>query len=167
MAATTDSTPLQDLGGGDSMAARLARQRQQRSKLRTSNVPQDTGEQLTSAAAAGELQVLRQEVNNSDATITRLQTQLKQSEAEMAEIGQNTARMAEELKAMREKADAKLSAPSVPDVTDADEPMLVSINMPEGSTNPMEGISVRISIGTDRQGSPEAKAEVVTRAAVP
>lgn len=149
------------------MAARLARQRQQRSKLRTSNVPQDTGEQLTSAAAAGELQVLRQEVNNSDATITRLQTQLKQSEAEMAEIGQNTARMAEELKAMREKADAKLSAPSVPDVTDADEPMLVSINMPEGSTNPMEGISVRISIGTDRQGSPEAKAEVVTRAAVP
>ena len=163
MSAATDSMPASDASGGDSMAARLARQRQQRSKLRTSNVPlEEAAENTTPSSARGELQILRQEVANSGATISRLQTRLQESEAEMAELGSSTARMAEELRQMRARADAHQASggPAVPpiDVADAadaaedDGPMEVSICMDDMLANPMEGISVRISLATDRSG---------------
>ena len=82
--------------GEESMAARLARQRQQRSKLRTSNVPLEEaaeGAAMTPGTVGSELQILRAEVAESGATITKLQTQLKQSDREMQEMGERTARI--------------------------------------------------------------------------
>ena len=82
--------------------------------------------------------------------VQRLQAQLKQSEAEMEEMGSKTARMAEELRQMRERADAQLAAAPATappqDVTDDDGLMQVHISMPEASSNPMDGVSVHISI---------------------
>lgn len=138
----------------DSMAQRLSKQRQQRSMLRTSNLPlEEAAETTTPAVASSELHILREEMKTSDATISRLQTQLKDSEAEMEEMGSRTARLAEELRAMRERADVQLSA-GAPAATDAaeDGPMQVSISLPEGSTNPMENLSVSIRISTSPSG---------------
>ena len=108
MAPPATDAPADTAKGGDSMAARLARQRQQRSQLRKSNLPLEEAAEsgAASAAVAGELQLLRTEVANSGATIDRLQTQLKQSEAEMEEMGSKTARMQAELRLMRERAEA-------------------------------------------------------------
>ena len=161
----TESIPASDTSGGDSMAARLARQRQHRSKLRTSNVPlEEAVENMTPSSARGELQILRQEVVDSGATITRLQNQLQESEAEMAEIGQNTARMTEELRQMRAKANAKPGVVPPIDMADTsfaeDGPMLVSIDMDAALANPMDGISVRISLATDRSGKVVSTATV-------
>ena len=146
-------------GAGDSMAARLARQRQQRSVLRTSNLPLDDASDLT-AGSGSELQILRAEVASSGATITRLETQLKQSDAEMQQIGSQTARMAEELRLMQERAkgaqlamEAMAPAPTAAAAEAAGEgDMQVSISMPTNTANPMDGISVHISIGTARNG---------------
>ena len=71
--------------GDDSMAARLARQRQQRSMQRTSNLPLEHATPATPVAGS-ELQILRAEVATSGETITRLHAQLRQSEAEMEEM---------------------------------------------------------------------------------
>ena len=141
-------------GGGDSMAARLARQRQQRSMLRTSNLPLEDASDAT-AGSGSELQILRAEVASSSRTISRLETQLKQSDAETQQLGSQTARMAEELRLMQERAkgaqlamEAMAPAPTAA----AEGDMQVSISMPVDSTNPMDGISVHISIGTARNG---------------
>ena len=144
------------------MAARLARQRQQRSMLRTSNMP-DLAEPVDGAmppVMGSELQILRAEVAESGDTISRLQTQLKQSEAEMEEMGSRTARMAEELRVMRERAEAHAQqqgghapAPAA-DISD-DGPMAVSISLPEGdgSGNLMAGVQVQISIAASPRGA--------------
>ena len=157
-----------DVPGGDSMAARLARQRQQRSMLRTSNLPlEEAAQQSTPGMAVTELQMLRTEVADSGATISRLQAQLKESEAEMEEMGSRTARMAAELAAMRERADVQQtsSAPAAAavDVSDGDAPMQVSISMPENSANPMDGVSVHISIGTLLSGEAHVQSELTVQ----
>ena len=161
------AAPSSEPQPGESMAARLARQRQQRSMLRTSNLPLEdaAAADVTPSVAGSELQILRSEVAESGATISRLQTQLKQSEAEMEEIGSKTARMAEELRMMRERADAQLaaaaasggapaSAPAAAPAAAVDGPMSVSISLPDDpDTNPMDGISVHIKIATSPEGA--------------
>ena len=53
-------------------------------------MPLEEGSQSSAVmASASELQILKAEVADSGATITRLQTQLKESEAEMEEMGLN------------------------------------------------------------------------------
>jgi hypothetical protein len=94
---------------GDSMAARLARQRQQRSMLRTSAIPADAADAIKSyappdAGQVNELKILRAEVAASGGTIARLRTQLRQSEAEMEAMGEHTLRLREQLEAMRQQA---------------------------------------------------------------
>ena len=176
---TTEATTAAADSASDSMAARLARQRQQRSMLRTSNLPlEEAAENTTPVVAGSELQVLRTEVGNSDATIARLQTQLKQSEAEMAEMGSKTARLAEELRLMREQADAKLAAaassapaaagagaaaPAAAPATapaeappaaaaDVSDPGPMQVSITGNAANPADGIQVHISIGTAPNG---------------
>lgn len=148
-------TPGMDAtSGGDSMAARLARQRQQRSVLRTSNLPlDDAGPSAPSAVVGSELSILRAEVADSGQTISRLQTQLKQSEAEMEAMGQTTERLTEELRSMREQAAAATAtapspaaALSVDGVAD-DAPMSVSIDF-DGDGTSAENLSVSVSIKT-------------------
>jgi hypothetical protein len=148
-------------GGGDSMAARLSRQRQERSKLRTSNLPleeaADSGGNKEGAGdAQSELKILRAEVAASDRTIQQLQSQLKQSEVETEEMGSRTARMATELRELRERADAQqggaTAAPAAQGSGADGGPMQVSICMPENVENPLEGVSVRISISGSLSG---------------
>ena len=148
------------------MAARLARQRQQRSKLRTSAVPLEDAAELAAATpvmVGSELQILRAEVAESGATISKLQTQLRQSEEEMQEMGERTARMAEELRQMREQAEAQLggelaagagTAASPPSTADpiaelakAGAPLAVSITLPQGGADgnfELDGVHVNI-----------------------
>ena len=126
--------------GSDSRASRVARQRQQRSMLRTSNLPlEEAAEQSTAPVVGSELQILRAEMVESGATINRLQTQLKQSDAEIEEMGSATARMAEELRQMQEKASAMTSPRR------ADGPMAVSISLPSNGTD----VSVKISLADE------------------
>ena len=126
--------------GSDSRASRVARQRQQRSMLRTSNLPlEEAAEQSTAPVVGSELQILRAEMVESGATISRLQTQLKQSDAEIEEMGSATARMAEELRQMQEKASAMTSPRR------ADGPMAVSISLPSNGTD----VSVKISLADE------------------
>ena len=130
---TTDST------GADSMAARLARQRQQRSMLRTSNLPLiEDGENRAPSSIGSEVQILRAEVAESGNTVAKLQTQLRQSEAEILEIGQNTSRMEAELRRMQDQV-TQVQAPAQAPRADHEEP-------------PME---VKIDLGADGDVSVE------------
>jgi hypothetical protein len=112
--------------------------------LRTAQLPLEesaaNSPRGTRADAGNELQILRAEVANSGATISKLQTQLKQSDAEMEQLGSQTARMAEELRLMQEKAAAlgavAMKGADVP-------PMAVSIVLPEGDS---VDVSVQISL---------------------
>ena len=139
-----------DSGGGDSMAARLARQRQQRSALRMA-APGGAEAAVTSAAVVGELSILRAEVAQSGTTISNLQTQLKQSEEEIEQMGQNTARMAEELRLLKEQQAAAAGAPaaSLPTPPPPDGPMSVGISLGEDNE-----VTVSVSIGCDEGGQP-------------
>jgi len=91
MLETVSETPRSPRGNGDSMAARLARQRQQRSMQRTLSVTQKPQD----------LHILQAEVLQSGQTIDRLQDQLRESEAEMEEMGARTARMQAQLVQLR------------------------------------------------------------------
>lgn len=146
------------------MAARLARQRQQRSKLRTSNVPLEEaaeGAAMTPGTVGSELQILRAEVAESGATITKLQTQLKQSDREMQEMGERTARMEAELRGLKAEAEKAsvaaapaAGAPAATDITDpiaelakTSAPLAVSITLPsslEGDDFSIDGVHVNI-----------------------
>ena len=141
-----NSLRASDASGGDSMAARLARQRQQRSFLRTQALPFDGAEaSATSASVGSELHILRNEVASSGQVITHLQTQLKQSEEEIEQMGQNTARMAEELRLLKEQqAEAEAAAAT-------DGPMSVAIRLDDG-----DDVTVSVSIACDNSGSPRA-----------
>ena len=145
------------------MAARLARQRQQRSMLRTAALPMDSATEgsATPAALGSELHILRAEVANSGATISRLQTQLKQSEEEMVVMGQETARMAEELRMLSARAEAQRAADAAPAAAvpapaadirpSGDGPMSVAIQLGDD-----DDISVSVSIACDDSGDPSA-----------
>ena len=98
----------------ESLATRMARNRQQRSMERTSGTLSNRSTASTSSqdaakaadpAASRELKILRAEVAESGSTIARLKTQLAQSDAEMEAMGQHTARMSTELKAMQLELD--------------------------------------------------------------
>ena len=79
----------------------------------------------------------------------------------MEEMGSRTARMAEELRAMQARAEiagaagapATSQTAAAPDVTDVEGPMQVSISVPENASNPMDGVSVHISIGAGPSGA--------------
>ena len=146
------------IASSDSRASRVARQRQERSILRTAQLPLDEAGTSASTSSRGmpdansELQILRAEVANSGATISKLQSQLRQSDAEMEALGSQTARMAEELRKMQEIAAAlgasKNTVPSAADASTSAEPMAVSIALPEdGSLD----VSVRICISSRQE----------------
>ena len=118
--------------------------------LRTAQLPLEesaaNSPRGTRVDAGNELQILRAEVANSGATISKLQTQLKHSDAEMEQLGSQTARMAEELRLMQEKAAAlgALKGAEVP-------PMAVSIVLPEGDG---VDVNVRISLSSSAAAAP-------------
>ena len=118
--------------GGDSMSSRLARQRQQRSMLRTAAFPVEVGEiAAASIAVVSELKILQTEVANSGKMISSLTAQLRKSDAEIEAMGQNTERMAAELRLLRAQQAALTdvqSAPASRAPTDIG-PMAVSISI--------------------------------------
>ena len=125
MATETDST-------ADSMAARLARQRQQRSMLRTSNLPLEEGENRAPSSVGSELQILRAEVGSQNCEISKLQGQLRLQEAEVLEIGQNTSRMEAELRQMQDRitqVQAPTQAPAQAPPAHEEPPMEVKIDL--------------------------------------
>ena len=97
--------PSRQVRESDSMAARLARQRQERSKRRKSDIhvgesasaPVAAGGFSSTPANSGELQILRTEMAESGATISRLQSQLRAVEGETHAIGQRASAIQAEL----------------------------------------------------------------------
>ena len=83
----------------------MARQRQQRSILRTSDIPLD--ESLAENAplhSQRELAILRSEVAASGTTISELKLKLQQSDSELEQMGSQTAEMAEDLRRLQLRA---------------------------------------------------------------
>ena len=117
----------------DSMAARLARQRQQRSVLRTSVDTETAGR---AGAVGSELQILRAELTTSGHTVSALQQTLKESEADIEDLGQDTARLAVELKQMQALVVQKQDA--------APKPMAVSIDLDASGQ-----LSVRVGVAEE------------------
>jgi hypothetical protein len=86
----------------DSMAARLAKQRQQRSLLRSALAFDELT--LGNVSVGADVAVLRAELTASGKTIAQLQRQLAKRNTEMEQMGQQTMRMREELLLLQEKA---------------------------------------------------------------
>ena len=118
--------------GGDSMSSRLARQRQQRSMLRTAAFPVEVGEiAAASTAVVSELKILQTEVANSGRMISSLTAQLRKSDAEIEAMGQNTERMAAELRLLRaQQADlTNVQAAPASRTPTAIGPMVVNVSI--------------------------------------
>lgn len=101
--------------GGDSMAARAAARRQDRSMRRVAGSPikgaaaaPEGSEDPAERVAQGELlSILRDEVTQSGNVIDGLQEQIRQKDQEMAEMGAHTTRMQTQLLELLEQLDGR------------------------------------------------------------
>lgn len=110
------------------------------------------------------------EVSSTGQVISNLESQLKQSDKEMAAMGQETTRLTEELQQLSEQFNVQRPTgvehesiseqplSSTPDLNNPAEkpgPMAVAINL--GDEDEVGGMTIRVSIACDESGTPRAE----------